>query len=76
MDMLTYREILSVIAKMEEEYLNVKKDENSSHHQKKHAHQAIFVLARVDKKMREAIQSKFKKGEKNGENKKNFWSFW
>ena len=58
--MLSYPEIRGVLAELEEEYKELKKNPQ----QQGFATKAAFVLAIVDRRMRKRIQDKYDKGEK------------
>ena len=74
--MLNYKEIWSVLAKLEESYIKLK--ETGDERQKKYAHHAMFALAKTDKAFREKFKEKYgkKKNELPEENKGSFWDVW
>jgi len=59
--MLSYPEIRGVLAELEEEYNELKKNPQ----QQSFAVKATFVLAIVDRRMRKKIQDKYDKDKKN-----------
>ena len=67
--MFTYREIWAVLAKLEEEY-NKTRIEGKTSHERKFAHNAVFVLGKVDKSFREELRKKRNKNEKNSSENK------
>lgn len=56
--MLSYPEIRGVLAELEEEYLSLKKHPQSE----KFAVTAQYVIAIVDRRMREKVKSKYDSG--------------